>query len=182
MGRGVQRQRAYLADILILASETGRRISAILGLRWDDIIWDARPNGAIHWRADEDKMGREWTASLSPKARAVLEGLRRERPGVGSTLLFPSPINPQEPVSYERVRCWLGKAESLAGVSKQVGGSFHPYRRAWATSRKHLPLKDVAAAGGWRSEAVLLRHYQQPDEATLLRVVTGGVELQEQRA
>ena len=177
-----RRQRAYLADILSLAAETGRRISAILGLRWDDIVWDARPHGAIRWRADEDKMGQEWTAPLSPKARAVIDRLRRERPGLGNALLFPSPVNPEEQVSYERVRCWLTKAEELAKVAKQQGGSFHPYRRAWATARKHLPLKDVAAAGGWKSEAVLLRHYQQPDEATLLRVVTGGVELREQQA
>jgi len=92
------------------------------------------------------------------------------------------PSTSEWPVSYERVRCWLAKAERVAGVPKQVGGSFHPYRRAWATARKHLPLKDVAAAGGWRSEAVLLRHYQQPDEATLLRVVTGGAEPREQQA
>lgn len=124
----------------------------------------------------------EWTAPLSPKARAVLDRLRRERPGLGNALLIPSPVNPEEPVSYERVRCWLNKAEELAKVAKQQGGSFHPYRRAWATARKHLPLKDVAAAGGWKSEAVLLRHYQQPDEATLLRVVIGGVELREQQA
>jgi hypothetical protein len=26
---------------------------------------------------------------------------------------------------------------------------FHAYRRKWATERKHLPLKDVAEAGGW---------------------------------
>jgi hypothetical protein len=97
-------------------------------------------------------------------------------------LLFPSPIDPEKPVTYERVRCWLTKAEHRAGVPKQVGGSFHPYRRAWATARKHLPLSDVAAAGGWKSEAVLLRHYQQPDDATLLRVVTGGMELREMQA
>ena len=48
--------------------------------------------------------------------------------------------------------------------------------------RAHLPLPDVAAAGGWKSEAVLLRHYQQPDEETLLRVVLGGAELRERKA
>ena len=95
--------------------------------------------------------------------------------------MFPSPINREKSVSYARVRCWLKKAEQLAEVPKQVGGSFHPYRRAWATARKHLPIKDVAAAGGWKSEAVLLRRYQQPDDATLFRVVTGGVELREQQ-
>jgi integrase len=90
-GGKARRQRAYLADVLALAAETGRRISAILALRWDDIVWDARPHGAIRWRADEDKMGEEWTAPLSPKARAVLDRLRRERPGLGNALLFPSP-------------------------------------------------------------------------------------------
>ena len=32
---------------------------------------------------------------------------------------------------------------------KLDGGLWHPYRRAWAISRKHLPTVDVAAAGGW---------------------------------
>src|SRR5207244_10849938 len=40
----------------------------------------------------------------------------------------------------------------------------------WARERKYLPLKDVAAAGGWRDTSTLLR-YQQPDEATLRAVV-----------
>jgi hypothetical protein len=44
------------------------------------------------------------------------------------------------------------------------------FRRVWATERKDLPLKDVAAAGGWRDTGTLLR-YQQPDEATLRAVV-----------
>lgn len=48
-GGRARRQRAYLADMLTLAAETGRRISAILALRWDDIAWDARPHGAIRW-------------------------------------------------------------------------------------------------------------------------------------
>ncbi len=53
------------------------------------------------------------------------------------------------------------------------------FRRVWATERKDLPLKDVAAAGGWRDTSTLLR-YQQPDEATLRAVVeferpAGGV-------
>lgn len=52
---------------------------------------------------------------------------------------------------------------------------FHPYRRAWATARKHLPVADVAAAGGWKSPMTVLRHYQrhyqQTDEATLYAVV-----------
>ena len=41
----------------------------------------------------------------------------------------------------------------------------------WATARKDLPLKDVAAAGGWRDIETLLTCYQQPDRETQLRVM-----------
>lgn len=67
-------------------------------------------------------------------------------------------------------------------MPKQAGGLFHPYRRAWATARKGMSIKDVAAAGGWKSEAVLLRHYQQPDDETMLAVILGGAELRERKA
>jgi hypothetical protein len=80
-------------------------------------------------------------------------------------------------VQYERVRTWLREAEMLAKLPKQRGASFHAYRRAWATARKHLPLTDVAAAGGWRSTPTLQRCYQQADEQTTLSVVLGGAEL-----
>ena len=69
-----------------------------------------------------------------------------------------------------------------AGLPKQRGSLFHAFRRAWATSRKHLPVTDVAAAGGWKSTATLQRSYQQPDQATMLSVVLGGAELREKKA
>jgi hypothetical protein len=34
-----------------------------------------------------------------------------------------------------------------------------------------MPLRDVAAAGGWKDPGTLLKCYQQPDEETLTRVV-----------
>ena len=52
------------------------------------------------------------------------------------------------------------------------GSDFHAYRRAWATARKHLPLKDVAETGSWRSTETLLRCDTQADEATMLAVVS----------
>ena len=85
-------------------------------------------------------------------------------------------------MSYERVRRWLLEAEELAGVPKQQGASWHAYRRAWATARKHLPVTDVAAAGGWKSIVTIQRCYQQADEKTMLSVVLGGAELREQHA
>ena len=38
-------------------------------------------------------------------------------------------------------------------------------------ARKLLPLKDVAAAGGWNDTETLLTCYQQPDTQTLLAVM-----------
>jgi hypothetical protein len=39
-----------------------------------------------------------------------------------------------------------------------------PAGRNWATERKELPLKDVAAAGGWKDVTTLLTCYQHADE------------------
>jgi integrase len=168
------RQRAYLVDILTIAAESGRRISAVLGLRWQGVLWERGPHGSISWQAATDRQNREWVAPLSPRARATLDRIRAERPGLGAAYLFPSPIDAARPTGYERVRHWLLRAEAKAGVPKQDGSLFHAYRRAWATARKHLPLPDVAAAGGWKSTGALLRHYQQPDDKTMLAVVLGG--------
>ncbi len=44
-------------------------------------------------------------------------------------------------------------------------------RRMWATERKNLPVKDVAAAGGWKDIMTLMECYQQPEEETLRSVV-----------
>jgi len=45
------------------------------------------------------------------------------------------------------------------------------FRRGYATARKDLPLKDVAAAGGWKDITTLVTCYQQADDDTLRRVI-----------
>jgi integrase len=179
---GATRQRSYLSELLDLAQGTGRRISAICALRFEDLQLDAKPYGAIRWPAATDKQGRETTAPISPRVRAALDRILRERPGIGARYLFPSPTEPSEPVAYERASKWLREGERLAGLPKQQGSLWHAFRRGWATSRKHLSLKDTAAAGGWSSTETLLRCYQQPDAETMLAVVLGGAELRERKA
>ena len=56
-------------------------------------------------------------------------------------------------------------------MTKPDGGLWHCFRRKWPTERKGLPLRDVAAAGGWSDVQTLLTCYQQPDEETLREVV-----------
>ena len=73
---------------------------------------------------------------------------------------------------------WLRKAEEHGGL-RELGGLWHPYRRAWATVRKDLPITDVAAAGGWADHETRLTCYQQPERETLLRVTAEERKLHE---
>lgn len=179
---GAERQRSYLSELLDLAQGTGRRIAAICALRYEDLRTDAKPYGAIRWPAATDKQGPETVGPVSLIVRAAVDRVLRERPGISARYLFPSPTNADEPVAYERARVWLLEAERLAGLPKQQGSLWHAFRRGWATSRKHLSLKDTAAAGGWASTETLLRCYQHPDADTMLAVVLGGAELPESKA
>ena len=74
---------------------------------------------------------------------------------------------------------YLTVAEQCAGLEKLEGGLWHPYRRMWTTSRDHLPLKQVAEAGGWKDTETLLRCYQQPDRESLLAVMNDERPLRE---
>ena len=178
---GRAKRRSYLSELLDIVNGTGRRISAVLQLRYQDQRLDEGPHGAICWPADTDKQGREWLVPISPSVRRALDRILAERPGIGAAYLFPSPTDQTQPIAYERVRTWFQQAERLAGVSKQQGSLWHAFRRKWATERKHLSAADVARAGGWSSVETLQRCYQQPDEATMLRVVLGAGELREKR-
>lgn len=81
--------------------------------------------------------------------------------------------------SGHTVSQWLLAAEALAKVEKQLGGLWHPYRRKWATERKHLPDVDVAATGGWSDLSSLKTAYQQADPETMYQVVSEPRRLRE---
>ncbi len=160
----------FLRPLILLAWRTGRRLSSILALRWDDVDFEGNK---IRWRPEHDKIRQTW---IVPMHHEILEELRRfrmERPGIGSVLLFPHPRRRRHnggPVTRHLAAYWLKEAFERGKLVKPTGSLWHMFRRVWATERKDLPLKDVAAAGGWRDTTTLLR-YQQPDEATLRRVV-----------
>ena len=168
-----------LRDMLDIVNGTGRRLSAMLQLRYQN--WQAGhgPKGAIAWPADTDKNGKEWLAPVNAQVRAAIERILERRPGIGRAYLFPSPKNPQRPVSKDLASRWLKRAEKLAGVPKMDGSLWHAYRRKWATERKHLPDVDVAKAGGWSDLESLKTAYQQVDDATLYLVVSQPAELRE---
>lgn len=176
---GVEKARTPLREMLILAAHTGRRIGAIVALRWSDWMPDhpEATYGMLRWRADADKLGREWTAPVTPEVREALEVWRQQNPGLGEAWVFPAPESNGH-VRVDQAGRWLRTAEQLAENHKHTRGfGWHAFRRMWATKRKHLSSKDVAYAGGWKDTATLQRVYQQPDPETTEAVVLGGREL-----
>lgn len=164
-----------LEYLLVIAEATGKRIGSIIQLTWEDVDFQT---GVIRWRAEADKKGYDWEIPTSPDLLRDL-AVYREASGRSSGLLFPSERRPNQPVQRRVIDEWLMIAEREAGLPKLTYGRWHPYRRKWATERKHLPLKDVAAAGGWKDASTLLKCYQQPDRETLLAVVTAPNKLRD---
>jgi integrase len=179
-----------LACMLSLARYTGRRVNAICQLRAEDVFLsreqavralaaagmdegqaDHMPHGAIAWRETNDKLGFFELTAISAPARAALERYLRLQPALGSALLFPNLKRREEPISKIGADHLLRRAEQLAKLPKFDRGLWHPYRRAWASSRKHLPDVDVAKGGGWRDLATMKASYQQADPATTLKAI-----------
>ena len=153
---------------LVLAEATGRRLGWIRQLRWEDIDFQRH---TIRWRAAFDKKGKE---CVVPMPNELVQELRqfRRRLGASSGWIFGGERLPDQPMDRHLFDKWLGVAGNDAKLPKLQGGLWHPYRRKWATERKHHSLKDVAAAGGWKDIETLLTCYQHPDLDTLLAVMS----------
>lgn len=177
-----ERMPCYLADILVIAEGTGRRSGTVRQLRYQDLRLSEGEHGKIRWPADTDKTGKSWLTPITPDVRARLLKILRERPGLGSAPLFPSPRNIDTPVSEDACRVWLRKALDLAGLSRLPHDAFHGLRRKWATERKHLPDVDVAKAGGWRSTNTMKRADQQADDAGVMEAIMESRKLRDHGA
>jgi integrase len=153
---------------LVVAEGTGRRISAWRNLQWDDVDLQ---EGTIRWRAEHDKSGFEDVRPMSQAVQEALRDTRRRQKSIGSAPVFPAPKDPTKPCDRHLLDNWLRRAYKLAKVKPEPGGLWHTLRRKWATERKGYPVKDVAAAGGWRDERTILTSYQQADAATVKQVV-----------
>ena len=65
----------------------------------------------------------------------------------------------------------LAEAGFRVTEAEDGNAGWHSFRRAWATARKHMPLQDVMAAGGWRDPAALQEAYQHADAETIRAVL-----------
>ena len=156
---------------LTLAESTGQRIGSILALRRSDIDLDRLPHGRVRFRAESQKTGYEHGVPVPPYTRSVLKAHLARLNGEATPWLFPAERNQDKPVCVSTMSRRLREAYEKAELETLDGGLWHPWRRKWATERKGMPLKDVAAAGGWRDTATLLKSYQQVDDETVVRVV-----------
>src|SRR5881628_1137730 len=162
------RVHPLLKVALIVAEGTGRRLSAWRNLFWDDVDFEA---GTIQWRAANDKKGYEQVVPMSNAVKRALTAARRAQQTIGNTPVYPAPKNPTQPCGRHVLDGWLRKAYQLAELTPHPGGMWHSLRRKWATERKGYPVKDVAFAGGWRTERTVLSSYQQADAETVRQVV-----------
>jgi hypothetical protein len=118
--------------------------------------------------------------SLSVGRRSTLRSLTSKgeierylniNPRAGAVPLFPSVRDASKALPRVVAERWLVRAEGLAQQPKLRGGCFHPYRRLWATERKHLPDIDVAEGGGWTGTKAMKLAYQSATPAGVLAAI-----------
>ncbi len=132
---------------LVIVEATGRHLGSVRQLQWTDFDFE---RDTVRWRAEADKKVKEWEIPLTPALRDKLKTVRVKLGGAFGGLLFPSPSNPATPLRCDVFGHWLRTAEKKAELPKLDGGLWHPYPRAWATSRKHL-----------LSTAIEIAHFQR---------------------
>lgn len=169
---------AEFAVLLDLAWETGHRISAILGLRWSDVSFtktDDAPCGTIKWYAgaEGDNKKHEHVLPMNRAASKALSTWKKKCGVIGDSKawVFAAPQDSREPLQRHVAKKWLQRAETLAKLDHLKHGGFHMFRRGWATARKDMPLKDVAAGGGWSDTQSVIECYQHADSKTTRQVV-----------
>ncbi len=160
---------------LFLAESTGKRLGSIRQLRWEDFRFEKQ---VVSWRAEADKRGFSWQVPMPADFFDAVKGFQREIEAVGG-YVFATPNTRDGIMDTSQLAKWLRVAEKKAKLPKLDGSLFHAYRRKWAIERKWLPLRDVAAAGGWKDVNTLLEVYQQADAESVLAVTSVTLKLRD---
>lgn len=169
----MKRRHPAFPVLIQLAWHTGRRIGALLTLRWEDVqlapIADSE-EGRVTWYAGvkADKKKRQQTTRINREAHAALFAWRMRCPDP-TGYLFPARGDTSQPMGRTAPKKWLAQAEKLAGLRHQTHGGWHMFRRGWATARKHIPVQDVMLAGGWKDATTVQKCYQHATSEDTLR-------------
>ncbi len=153
---------------LVLANETGHRISAIRKLRWSDVNLDT---GEVRWRAEHDKIGFEHMTPISEGLSGALRAARGKSRGIGDAWVLPSIRRPEAPCPKGTLDKWFDDAATAAAVRLPARSGWHSLRRKFATEMKNTPLRDLCYLGGWKDPKTLLSCYQQPDGEVMRRAL-----------
>jgi integrase len=161
--------------LLVMAHETGHRLSAVLNLRWGDVDL---ASGLVTWRSENDKIGYQHTTPITPTARAAFEDARRHAPGIGDTYVLPGVVDEAKPVSPDLARDWMQRAQTRAGFELVKGRGWHAFRRNFASELRNAGLRDLCDLGGWKDPTTVIRSYQAPSEEVMRSVLVVRVALE----
>jgi integrase len=121
--------RAWVA--LAICGAQGVRQHAVLHLKWSDIDWEGR---VIHWRAEWDKLGRNWSQPMRDLTDRALQ-VAIHRTGPLATWVLPAGSKKNKgSETYSAQSLWsaLCKAEKRAGIPHLKGRGAHGLRRMLA--------------------------------------------------
>jgi integrase len=150
--------------ILALCGYQGARQNAVRHLQWKDVDVDG---GAITWRAQWDKLGKERVQPLRlPAIGALISvGEQHTRLGIFSEWIFPAPrerTRSTDPVYSAQALWWeLTQAEKRAGIAHKRGRGAHGLRRMLAGDVLAITsnLKTAGDAIGDKDLRILQNHY-----------------------
>lgn len=146
---------------LVLARETGHRISAIRQLRWSDVDLVARQ---ARWRGENDKIGFDHKTPLSVDAVRALEAVRQRHRAIGDAWIFADVDRAGVLILRDRFNYWWRRGVELAELALDERCGWHSLRRQFANRLRDIPLKDLCGLGGWKDANTILTCYQQPDQ------------------
>ena len=143
--------QARQADIIRLLLLTGCRKSEVVTLRWQDIDGDAL-------NLVDAKTGPR-RVFLSAPARAILE----RQPVTGGAYVFPSPLNPEQPLSRD-LSVW-NSVRKEAGIEDV---RLHDLRHTFASHAvlQGIPLPVVSRLLGHKRPSMTLRYAHVSDRET----------------
>lgn len=172
--------------LLDIAWHTGHRITAILELRWEQISFEQTkdaPHVTIRWYAGKpsDRKKHDHILPMNEKAASALiayqnqvQSTLKKRAEIGGAVgsVFASPNDSNQALARWGPKRWMRKAEGPAKLHPLKQGLWHPFRRGWATARKHMPVQDVAKGGGWTDTATVTKCYQHATAKETLAATT----------
>jgi hypothetical protein len=172
-GNLVDSQQLY-SYFIRLHDNLGWRVTPMCAIKASEVSLERSatwPWGYVIKNQYVDKEGVGQRVPLSKHAYYTLLRIFQRRkivPG-DDAYLFPAKLDVQARWTRWHVRDLQLAAEKLAGISP-IGGT-HAIRRKWVSERKHHPISDIMAAGGW-TDIRSLEAYLKADPGTMYEVVS----------